>query len=63
VDVRAEKGFKFGGDRRVAFFLDVFNILNANPAEDLVQTSGAQFLRPIIIVGPRVARIGTKFEW
>jgi hypothetical protein len=63
VDVRAEKGFKFGGDRRVAFFLDVFNILNANPAEDIVQTSGARFLRPIIIVGPRVARIGTKFEW
>ena len=63
VDLRSEKGFKLTGGMRVAFFVDVFNILNANPAEDIVITSGAQFLRPIVIVGPRVARIGTKFEW
>lgn len=63
IDLRTEKGFRLAGGRRVAFFLDVFNIANANPAEDIAQNSGGNFLRPIVVVGPRVARIGTKFEW
>ena len=62
VDVRAEKGFSLG-NRRVGLFLDLFNIFNSNPEQEIVQTSGASFLRPIVIVGPRVARLGAKFEW
>ncbi|MBI1873929.1 MAG: TonB-dependent receptor [Acidobacteria bacterium] len=62
VDVRAEKGIRVGG-RRVAFFFDLFNILNANADQAIVQSSGSTFLRPTVIVPPRVARIGAKFEW
>ena len=62
LDIRAEKGISLGG-RRVALFLDLFNILNGNPEQSIVQSSGAIFLRPTVIVGPRVAKIGAKFEW
>ncbi|MBI1873625.1 MAG: TonB-dependent receptor [Acidobacteria bacterium] len=62
LDIRAEKGFRFAG-RRVSAFVDVFNIANSNAEQDIVQSSGATFLRPIVIIGPRVARIGAKFEW
>ena len=61
-DIRAEKGVTIRS-RRVAVFLDVFNIFNANPEQSLVQGSGATFLRPTVIVPPRVARIGAKLEW
>lgn len=61
-DVRLEKGMSLLG-RRAALFLDVFNILNANPDQEIVQSSGAAFRRPVVIVGPRVARVGGKFDW
>lgn len=62
VDFRTEKGLHFGA-RRVGIFLDLFNIFNANPEQNIVQSSGDTFLRPTVIVGPRVARIGAKFDW
>jgi hypothetical protein len=43
--------------------LDVFNLLNANPAEGLSWSSGASFLRPLSIVAPRVARVGVMLTW
>jgi hypothetical protein len=62
VDMRVEKGFRMAGGR-VAGFVDAFNILNANPAESVVWTSGASFVRPLAIVAPRIVRVGTKLEW
>ena len=62
LDVRLEKGLSIRRSR-AALFLDVFNILNANPDQEIVQGSGATFLRPLVIVSPRVARLGVKFEW
>jgi hypothetical protein len=32
-DVRVEKGIRLSGSRRVAGFVDVFNLLNANPEQ------------------------------
>jgi outer membrane receptor protein involved in Fe transport len=63
LDVRVEKGFRLGGHRRVAGFVDVFNLLNANPEQNTSWSSGASFLRPLSIVPPRVARVGVKLEW
>jgi hypothetical protein len=58
VDLRVEKGFRLGGGRRVAGFVDVFNQLNANPEQNMSWTSGS-----FDIVPPRIARIGAKLEW
>jgi hypothetical protein len=63
LDVRAEKGIRVGGDRRIGIFLDVFNAFNANPEQNVTYSSGSNFLRPSNIVPPRIARFGAKFEW
>jgi hypothetical protein len=62
-DVRIEKTFRATHPRRIAAFVDVFNLFNANPAENVIWSSGASYLRPIDIVPPRIARIGVKLAW
>jgi hypothetical protein len=61
LDVRVEKGFRLPIGR-VAGFVDVFNMLNANSELNISWSSGS-FLRPLTILAPRIARIGAKFEW
>jgi hypothetical protein len=61
LDVRLERSFRAGA-RRVAAFVDVFNLLNGNPEQNLSWSSGT-FLRPLAIVPPRVARIGVRVNW
>jgi len=51
------------GGRRVAAFVDVFNLLNANPEQNLNWSSGDAFLRPLAIVPPRIVRLGTRLDW
>jgi hypothetical protein len=63
VDLRVEKAFRLPKERRVAVFVDVYNLLNANPEEALVQSSGPAFLQPLGIVAPRIARVGVKVDW
>ena len=62
-DLRVEKGFRMARSRRVAAFVDVFNVFNANPEQNVVMSSGASYLRPIGILSPRIARIGAKLDW
>jgi hypothetical protein len=62
VDVRVEKTFRLGSGR-VAGFVDVFNLLNANPEQNVSWLSGPTFLQPLNIVPPRIARIGARLEW
>jgi hypothetical protein len=63
LDVRVEKGFRLAGHGRVAGFVDVFNVLDANPEQNTNWSSGPSFLRPLSIVPPRLARIGARLEW
>jgi hypothetical protein len=63
VDARVEQGFNLPFERRVAVFIDVFNIFNANPEQNINWSSGASFLRPLNIVAPRIARVGVKVGW
>jgi hypothetical protein len=74
LDVRVEKGFKLGGHRRLAGFVDVFNVLNTNPEQNTNWSAGLlaaedgrerrpSFLRPLSIVPPRLARLGVKLDW
>ena len=44
-------------------FLDLFNISNAYAGETIVQATGATYLQPTAILGPRTARIGFRFIW
>jgi hypothetical protein len=63
LDFRAEKVMRFGANFSVAPFVDVYNVLNANPVQNTTWASGASFLRPTNIVPPRVARLGAKVSW
>ncbi|MCC7416844.1 MAG: hypothetical protein IT176_06840, partial [Acidobacteria bacterium] len=62
VDLRVDRGFTLGVFR-VAPYLDLYNILNANAIQDITASSGANFLRPILIVAPRILRIGARVDW
>ena len=63
LDLRVGKGFPFAGHRRLSAFVDVFNLLNANPEQNTSWSSGSGFLRPLSIMPPRLARIGMKMDW
>jgi hypothetical protein len=63
VDLRVEKRLHVGAGQVVGAFIDVLNALNANPAQQLVMTSGPSFLRPQQILPPRLFRVGARYEW
>ena len=63
VDIRVEKRISLAGTFTLEPFVDVFNMLNANPVQNMIWASGSSFLRPTNIVPPRVARIGMKVNW
>jgi hypothetical protein len=60
--VRIEKTVRLSDNRRVAGFIEVFNLFNANPEQTTSWSSGT-FLRPLSIVPPRIARLGIKLDW
>jgi len=62
LDVRAEKLFRTGS-RRISVFGDVYNITNSHAAQNITWNSGTAYLRPVSIIGPRIARFGLKFDW
>jgi hypothetical protein len=47
----------------VSAFVDVFNLLNANPEQNINWSSGSAFLQPLAIVPPRIARLGARLDW
>ena len=62
VDVRTEKAFRVNAVRIIGFF-DVYNLFNTSAEQTLNTSSGGSWLRPTAITGPRVLRIGGRFEW
>ena len=62
LDVLVEKRFRLTTGRSIAGFVDVFNLLNANPAQTVIWSSES-FLQPVAIVAPRIMRVGMKLEW
>ncbi len=63
VDFRAEKVFRLDATLTVSPFIDLYNVLNANPVQNMTWASGTSYLRPTNIVPPRVARLGAKINW
>ena len=61
-DLRVEKAHRFGS-RDVSVFFDLYNMFNANPAQNLQWSSGTAWNRPLSIVPPRLARIGAKLNF
>jgi hypothetical protein len=62
LDVRVEKGFRLGGHRRLAGFIDVFNVLNANPEQNTSWSSGSSCGRSASC-RRGLARLGVKLDW
>jgi len=63
LDTRLEKVFKVANSRSVSAFVDLYNITNSNAASNINWGSGSTFLLPTTIIGPRILRIGAKFDW
>jgi hypothetical protein len=61
-DVRTEKAFRVA-NRRVMGFVDIYNMFNTNAEQTVTTSSGASWLRPTAITGPRSLRIGARLEW
>jgi len=62
VDARVEKLLR-ARSRTLSLFIDGYNLTNANPAANIVWSSGSSFLQPTTIVAPRLFRFGAKFDW
>jgi hypothetical protein len=63
LDVRVEKTVNLASQAKVRLFLDVFNIANSYAAETISQATGAAFLQPTAILGPRTGRVGLRLIW
>jgi hypothetical protein len=61
-DLRVEKTHAFSG-RNISVFFDIYNMFNANPAQNLQWSSGTSWNRPLSVVPPRLARIGAKLNF
>ncbi|MGH7487161.1 MAG: hypothetical protein ACREMY_16395, partial [bacterium] len=62
LDLRTQRLLKVGRSS-IGLFIDVYNILNANPEQLTTTTSGGAFLRPTAITSPRIARFGVKLDF
>ena len=44
-------------------FFDLYNLFSTNAEQSVTTSSGASRLRPTVITGPRILRIGARLEW
>jgi len=63
VDARVEKPFRIGRAQTLTGFVDIYNLTNTNPAQNIIWSSGSTFQQPTTIVPPRLLRFGAKFDW
>jgi hypothetical protein len=63
LDLRVEKDVRVAGTKYVTAFVDVFNTLNANPEQNISWETRAAFQSPLVIVPPRIVRVGFRLDW
>jgi hypothetical protein len=63
VDIQIGKAVRLPRVGRMTTMVEVFNLLNANPEEEVVWSSGPTFLRPLAVLPPRVARVSLRVDW
>jgi len=62
-DVRFEKSFKLNKGQRVAVRTNVFNIINANTILDVNRLSGVNFLKPTVVMDPRIWEFSMTYSF
>jgi hypothetical protein len=63
LDLRAEKRFRVVKSTTISTFIDLYNIGNSDAASNITWLTGANFLLPATIIGPRIMRFGVKYDW
>ena len=63
LDFRADKSFSFGRFGRLTGQVDVFNATNSGTVTNFATTTGAQYLRVIGILDPRIVRFGIRYDF
>jgi outer membrane receptor protein involved in Fe transport len=63
LDVRLAKRVKLGGARSVELRGDIYNALNKGTVRSWTLQSGANYLRPVTIMFPRIVQVGATFEF
>jgi hypothetical protein len=63
VDVRLEKSFQWIQGQKVAFRLNVYNVMNANTVTGITALSGSSFLKPTDILPPRIAELSASYSF
>jgi hypothetical protein len=63
VDTRVEKLLRLAKSRTISLFIDGYNLTSANPASNIVWSSGQTFTQPTTIIAPRLFRFGAKLDW
>jgi hypothetical protein len=53
LDVRLQKAFQLGGQKRIQVQLNTYNVLNANTVTSMDFRAGPNFMRPTGILSPR----------
>jgi hypothetical protein len=61
-DVRAQKVFRLAR-KSIRGFVDLYNIFNTNAVQEETTSYGGNYLRPSLVSGPRIARVGIRFEF
>ena len=62
LDVRLDKGFSVGADRRLTLLLDVYNLFNANSVTNFSLRTGDRE-RIIAALDPIVVKLGVRFQF
>lgn len=62
-DLRMAKAFTFKAAHTIRGFVNVYNMFNTNAVQDMTTSYGSNFLRPSLISGPRIARVGLRYEF
>ena len=60
---RVEKGIRLTGTQKLAIRLDLHNALNANTVIQNFPRSGPDYLKPLTILGPRLAEISATYTF
>jgi hypothetical protein len=63
VDIRADKSFVLPNRQRMTLRVNMFNSLNANAVTSRTVLSGASYLRPTGILGPRIFEFVASYDF
>jgi hypothetical protein len=63
LDLRVEKTFNLTKGQRFAVRANAFNVLNANTVLEVTRQSGPNFLKPTVIMEPRIMELSMTYSF